>query len=100
MGDELIDNHQIVVNAVAKRLKYSNESTRIQDVFTLVANEIYKDGNENWGRIVSLYVLGAILALNDNDETHGYNMNSIVDFVGEYIDNKSKWIEKNGGWVS
>lgn len=103
VGDELLDRHQITVNAMAKRLHCDSRITdkQYEKQFTMIAEEICRDGQENWGRIVTLYVLGAILALNDARHGTGANIDNIINFVGIYIgDHKKQWIENNGGWVS
>nr|XP_039252627.1 bcl-2-like protein 2 [Styela clava] len=108
VGDELVDRHQTVVNAMSKRLHYSNPSknpehiglTHNQRVFLMIAQEISKDRQDNWGRVVSLFVLGGILALNNMEKEGGEDIENIIDFVGKYVGtHKKSWIEKNGGWA-
>lgn len=108
VGDEMIDRHQTVVNAISKRLRYSDLQndprfegyTLDERMFIMIADEISKDSQDNWGRVVSLFVLGAILAQNNRNEQHGRDIERIIYTVGKYVGNhKRKWIEKNGGWV-
>lgn len=109
VGDELIDRHQTVVHAVSKRLKYSelqNDSkyhglSLSERMFMMIAEEMSGDSKENWGRVVSLFVLGGILARNNVEEDNGRDLERIIDYVGKYVGkHKKHWIEKNGGWVS
>lgn len=108
VGDEMIDRHQTVVNAISKRLRYSDLQndpkfkgyTLDERMFIMIADEISKDHQDNWGRVVSLFVLGAILAQNNHNEQHGRDIERIIDTVGKYVGNHKRiWIEKNGGWV-
>ena len=66
----------------------------------MIADEICKDTKENWGRIVSLFVVGSILARKNEDEHHGKHIEAIIQTVGNYIASRRlKWIVRNGGWV-
>lgn len=74
----------------------------MESVFLNVVNEIFKDKQYNWGRIVSVYAFGGRLAqyavennICDSD------IEFIGDFVGRFVADKlGWWIEVNGGWVS
>ena len=107
---ELSDRHNLVFKGMVNRLK-PDESSAFP-TFVIVADEIFDDGQVNWGRIVAVYAFAARLAKYyvDNNghkaaESNGKNLvhyqEKIALFVGKYVANKlGQWILDHGGWVS
>nr|XP_056721823.1 bcl-2-related protein A1 [Euleptes europaea] len=66
-----------------------------------MANE-FADGNTNWGRIVTIFLFGGILARKLQEQgvlMTADNLKQISHFITDYIVNtQAKWIVKNGGW--
>lgn len=88
----LLDKIDITSVAVAKR------------IFNGVMDEKFSDGNTNWGRIMTIFTFGGLLT--KKLQEHGVQLTTeekeeISYFITEYIiNNKSEWIDANGGWVS
>lgn len=106
---ELSDRHDLVFKGMVNRLKPDEKSAF--PTFVTVADEIFDDGQINWGRIVAVYTFAARLAQ--------YNMNTVSSepvsdfkserpsshserialFVGKYVASKlGQWIYDHGGW--
>ncbi|XP_066492451.1 bcl-2-related protein A1 [Tiliqua scincoides] len=71
-------------------------------IFTRVMEEEFADGNINWGRILTIFVFGGILAKKLRE--HGLsltreNREQISHVITDYIiKTKAVWIKDNGGW--
>ncbi|XP_005089109.1 apoptosis regulator Bcl-2 [Aplysia californica] len=106
---ELSDRHNLVFKGMVNRLKPEDESS-LFSTFVIVADEIFDDGQVNWGRIVAVYAFAARLALYyiDNNSSSSDSVNDkrlvsyqekIALFVGKYVASKlGKWILDHGGW--
>ncbi|KAJ7311075.1 hypothetical protein JRQ81_006673 [Phrynocephalus forsythii] len=76
-----------------------DEASRI---FRQVMDEEFADGNTNWGRILTIFVFGGILA--EKLQGQGVpleekNLEQIAHFIAKYIiRTKAKWISEHGGW--
>lgn len=94
---ELSSRHDIAFKGMVNKLNL--ESNNPFQTFNNVADEIYDDGQINWGRIVAVYAFAARLA-NDKGTNTDFPK-KIALFVGKYVGNKlGQWIVDNGGWVS
>ncbi|NXU01023.1 B2LA1 protein, partial [Buphagus erythrorhynchus] len=86
----LLDRIDITSVAAAKR------------IFKGVMDEKFADGNTNWGRIMTIFTFGGLLT--KKLQEHGVQLTAeekeeISYFITEYIiNNKSEWIDANGGW--
>lgn len=73
-------------------------------IFAQVMEEEFADGNINWGRILTIFIFGGILA--KKLQEHGIsltreNREQISHVITDYIiKTKAAWIKENGGWVS
>lgn len=100
--EEMYSRHEILFNSMAQKLDVMNDN--VYCTFKNVADELFADGKYNWGRIVSVYMLGACFAthcykssLNGKDESI---VRRIASVVGTYVaTNLAGWIHANGGWV-
>ena len=101
---ELSDRHNMVFKGMVNRLK-PTESNSFQ-TFVIVADEIFDDGQVNWGRIVAVYTFAARLAKFHKDnctskESSPTYQEKIALFVGKYVASKlGQWVLDHGGWVS
>lgn len=94
---ELSSRHDIAFKGMVNKLNL-NSSNPFQ-TFVNVADEIFDDGQINWGRIVAVYAFAARLAARGAEKNDFPKKISL--FVGKYVANKlGKWILDNGGWVS
>ncbi|BFY98741.1 hypothetical protein BsWGS_01780 [Bradybaena similaris] len=113
---ELSDRHDLVFKGMVARLK--PDETNAFPTFVIVADEIFDDGQVNWGRIVAVYAFAARLAKYHSDNIYNVDekLNSsatqqegetksisyeekIALFVGKYVANKlGQWILDHGGW--
>ncbi|GFO38894.1 Bcl-2-like protein 1 [Plakobranchus ocellatus] len=106
---ELSDRHDMVFKGMVNRLK-PTESNSFQ-TFVIVADEIFDDGQVNWGRIVAVYAFAARLAkFHRDNSTSSDSINQTVGgkisyqekialFVGKYVATKlGQWVLDHGGW--
>jgi len=107
---ELSERHHLVFKGMVNRLKI-DENNAFQ-TFVIVADEIFDDGQVNWGRIVAVYAFAARLAkyyidknksnlTTELNESIIHRQEKIALFVGKYVANKlGQWILDHGGWDS
>lgn len=102
---EMSEKHEILFNGIMKKLQITSESAYIH--FYNVANEIFKDGQTNWGRIVTVYAFGARIAKHLTEQHREEQISlkkrieKVADFVGKYVADKlGPWITQQGGWDS
>ena len=66
-----------------------------------VADEMFRVGKNNWGRIVALYAFGGFVAKHATENKMTSISMYIGDYLGKYVaKNLSRWIEEKGGWVT
>lgn len=104
---ELSTRHVMVFKGIVKKLKPDEENAL--QTFVTVADELFGEGQVNWGRVVAVYAFAAHLTkhLMRDNETGEQDNNTrdsfkevIAQFVGSYVANKlGQWIVDNGGWV-
>lgn len=64
-----------------------------------VADELFREGPINWGRIVALYAFGGYVARYSVSPNDIDVINMIGEFLGFYVSKKlGDWIRENGGW--
>ncbi|XP_076443453.1 anti-apoptotic protein NR13-like [Babylonia areolata] len=92
---ELSSRHDIAFKGMVNKLNL--DSNNPFQTFVNVADEIFDDGQINWGRIVAVYAFAARLATRETDKSDFPK--KIALFVGKYVANKlGKWILDHGGW--
>lgn len=93
---EVSDRHDIALKAMVNKLKV--DDTNAFKTFVSVADEIFEDGQINWGRVIIVYAFGARLGAHLKQIRPGYE-DKIALYVGKYVANKlGRWILDNGGW--
>lgn len=93
---ELSNRHDIAFKGMVNKLNLDNSNPF--QTFVNVADEIFDDGQINWGRIVAVYAFAARLAARESEKKSDFPK-KIALFVGKYVANKlGKWILDNGGW--
>jgi len=102
----------VIVISIVRRLEVTSEN--ILPSFTNVVDEMFADGQYNWGRIVTVYAFAGWLArycccggacdVSSVSKASGRDPESardIADRAGDYVAERlSTWIRKQGGWVS
>ncbi|GAB1597334.1 anti-apoptotic protein NR13-like [Argonauta hians] len=97
--DELSKRHDILFQTMINRLQLDCSNLFI--AFTCVADEIFEDGQINWGRVVAVYAFATQLTLYCHRQQKQEMCNQIALFTGRYVGNKlGKWIIEAGGWDS
>ncbi|CAH1795762.1 unnamed protein product, partial [Owenia fusiformis] len=95
--DQLSQKHDIVFKAMVKKLDISQENG--YKTFVNVADEIFEDGQVNWGRVVTVYTFGARIAKHCTENDMTEFTPKISEFMGRYVAVRlGKWINENGGW--
>ena len=94
---EVSDRHDIVLKSMVNKLNLGDNN--MFQTFINVADEIFEDGQINWGRVIVVYAFAARLVAhfrNSNSE----HIEKVALYVGKYVANKlGRWILDNGGWV-
>lgn len=96
---ELSNRHDIVLKGMVNKLNVNTDN--VFHTFVSVADEIFEDGQMNWGRVVAVYAFAARLASSCNKECLQSDWEEKISlYVGKYVGNKlGRWIVENGGWV-
>ncbi|XP_050402208.1 bcl-2-like protein 2 [Patella vulgata] len=94
---ELSERHDLSFKGMVNKLKV--EETSPFQTFVSVADEIFDDGQINWGRIVAVYAFAARLSKYCREKDLNEFPAKVSLFVGKYVGSKlGKWILDNGGW--
>ena len=94
---ELSDRHDIAFKGMVQKLNVND--TNAFPTFVSVVDEIFEDGQINWGRIVAVYTFAARLAVHCRKQSPDCD-ERIALYAGKYVASKlGKWILDNGGWV-
>jgi len=105
---ETSEQHHLLFKEMVNRFKVDEKSTSSFSKFVVALDEIFYDGQINWGRIVAAYTFAFQLTkyyveINyepDAKALDHYNKN-IALFVGKYVANKlGHWVLDQGGWDS
>jgi len=105
--DELSSRHEIVFSSIARKLgsRVAIEgptAVRWRYTFIAVASELFADGRNNWGRIVTIYAFaGWLVRQHCTTETSGEELaQTIAVTAGDFVaDRLANWISHQGGWV-
>ena len=98
MAQEVSERHDIALKSMVNKLNLSDSNTF--ETFIHVADEIFEDGQVNWGRVIVVYAFAARLTQHLRKSRPEYE-EKIALYVGKYVGNKlGRWIVDNGGWVS
>lgn len=93
---EMSQKHEIVYKSMLKKLELSKDNAII--VFENVANEIFRDNQYNWGRLVSVYTFGATIGKHLYQQDKKF-VSKFAEFLGAYINAVlGTWINNQGGW--
>lgn len=110
VADHMSERHNILFSSIVRRLEVTPEN--ILPSFTNVVDEMFADGQYNWGRIVTVYAFAGWLArycccrgacdASSVNKVSGHDPESakdIADRTGDYVAERlSTWIRKQGGW--
>ncbi|XP_053128976.1 bcl-2-related protein A1 [Hemicordylus capensis] len=102
---KVASSHQGKVEEALKPLLGSLELRSVDDasrIFSQVMQEQFADGIVNWGRILTIFIFGGILAKKlqkGGGPLARESTEQISHFITDYIVNtKAAWIKDNGGW--
>jgi Apoptosis regulator proteins, Bcl-2 family len=118
--EEISCRHEILFSSMVRRLTESvaNEPNATLGIsFQRIADELFRDGHINWGRIVTVYAFAGWLArhaathsvangiaedsVDGNTDRIPNASEEISRLCGDYVAEKlSDWILQQGGWVS
>ena len=93
---QMSQKHDILYRGMMSKLEITKENA--VTIFKNVADEIFRDNQYNWGRIVSVYTFGARIGkhLYETDKASVYKF---ADVLGLYVSTRlGPWIHKQGGW--
>jgi len=103
--DELSSRHEIIFTSIARKLgaRVAVEgptAARWRYTFIAVASELFADGHNNWGRVVTVYAFAGWL-IRHHSETCGDELaHTIAATAGDFVAEKlADWICHQGGWV-
>jgi len=98
LGDEFERRYSEVFAEMCSPLDLTGPDA--ESTFRAIVDHLF-EGTVNWGRIVGLFAFcGRLAAFCVGKDTPSV-VDQFVNWSALYIDNNlSRWIEKNGGWVS
>lgn len=97
---EVSEKHAIVFNSMVKKLGPLTQET-LPQVFLNVVEEMFRDCQYNWGRVVSVFAFASVLARHFHQKGHDDMVEETAEFLGKYVANQlGPWIAQQGGWVS
>lgn len=103
VAKDMLKKHEFVFKGMVKKLNLNGEN--LFQTFVIVSEELFADGEINWGRIVAVYAFAAKLAMYikdnfmDTHETKAAFQRKLSMFLGKYVASKLKhWIIGQGGW--
>lgn len=95
--DELLDRHILMFNGILKRLSINRQNWEL--TFTGVADEMFSDGQYNWGRLVTIYAFAGFMARHCKEHGMEDIVPQIAERTGIYISDKLlDWVNSEGGW--
>jgi len=105
--DELSSRHEIIFSSIARKLgsrvaAEGSTAARWRYTFTAVASELFADGHNNWGRIVTIYAFAGWLVRQHcaTDTSSDELAHTIAGTAGDFVAEKlADWICHQGGWV-
>jgi len=105
--DELSSRHEIIFTSIARKLGTrvaieGPSAARWRYTFIAVATELFADGHNNWGRVVTIYAFaGWLVRQHCTAETCGDELaHTIAVTAGDFVADKlADWICRQGGWV-
>ncbi|XP_019483446.1 PREDICTED: bcl-2-related ovarian killer protein isoform X2 [Hipposideros armiger] len=99
LGDELELIRPSVYRNVARQLNISVHSeTVVTDALLAVAAQIFSAGI-TWGKVVSLYLVAAGLAVDCVRQAQPAMVHALVDCLGEFVRKTLvTWLRRRGGW--
>ena len=105
--DELSSRHEIIFSSIARKLgsrvaAEGPSAARWRCTFVAVASELFADGQNNWGRIVTIYAFAGWLVRQHctADTSSDELAHTIAVTAGNFVADKlADWICRQGGWV-
>lgn len=98
IGDDIHSRYTNDFNHMLRMLNLTPETA--YEAFAGVARKLFRDGNVNWGRIVTLLCFGYRMAVTVIQRGIRGFFSHIVGFVVKFIltEKIAKWIADQGGW--
>ncbi|RUS77464.1 hypothetical protein EGW08_014770 [Elysia chlorotica] len=99
---DMLERHEIVFKGMVNKLNL--DENNFFQTFVIVSDELFADGEVNWGRIVAVYAFAKRLAQHHNDnmkasQSETLHQEKIAMFLGKYVACKlGQWIHTHGGW--
>ena len=103
--DELTEKHRIVFNSIIRRLDFPTQQQdgivqKIRHDIFAVADEMLNDRKMNWGRLISLYAFGGMIAKHFADSGLTAYVDVCGQCIGDYASERlAMWMHSEGGWV-
>ena len=97
--DEILDRHDKLFTHFI--VKLNMDQIKGYDTFVTVADEIFAEGDFNWGRVGVLFAFAGFVARFAAENGNERMATFMGDFIGFYVAKKlGKDINNQGGWVS
>ncbi|KAI0218931.1 Bcl-2 homologous antagonist/killer [Lamellibrachia satsuma] len=98
IGDDINDRYSPQFNQMIRTLNITPDTA--YEAFAGVARKLFRDGNINWGRIITLLCFGYRMAVTVIQRGIRGFFSNIVGFVVKFImtEKIAKWIAEQGGW--
>lgn len=98
IGDDINERYAPQFNRMIKLLSVTPDTA--YEAFAGVARKLFRDGNINWGRIITLLCFGYRIAITVLQRGIRGFFHKVVGFVCRFIlvEKIAQWIAEQGGW--
>ena len=77
----------------------NTRSDSAEDSFRQISEEVLREENMNWGRVVSLFVYGGRVAEEFWRKREEHRVVEVEEWLTDCVGQREEWIESKGGWV-
>lgn len=95
---KILEKHKYTYNGMLHKLSLDDRGDDVSFVSS-VAESLFSDGTTNWGRIVSLVALGAIVCRRLKELGRDNCVEQVSDEITRYLVSEQRdWLVKNNSW--
>lgn len=100
VANEMLAKHRIVFDKFVRSIVETSQDDSVDSGLERVLVDMFKDGEVNWGRVVTVYAFAQHLVQYCAQQGTMDVTEEIADVTAKFIeDNLTEWIVNQGGWV-
>ncbi|KAG9281464.1 hypothetical protein AMEX_G4314, partial [Astyanax mexicanus] len=94
----LIENHSMDFRGMVQKLNLEEQDDSM-DFISSVAKTLFSDGTTNWGRIVCLVALGAVVCDQLKKKSRDHCVENVAQHISTYLNtHQHQWLINNNAW--